>query len=377
MKQPIPLVRRALRILQILFVVLVTAGILQAQSVDAAKSAEVDQGRIERARALMAAHQLDTAAAELEAVRAATRESALRDVSSVMLMNVYLEEGNYTRAEALLEESYGSDDANRSEDSLRCYFALAGQAINGARSHLSRYRTFGINISDGNLQPEAAKDLDRLRSFIERMVAHAKTISNTRKAYDSLSLLEDVLGLRLALAKDSDEQTKWSAEYASVRETLASSQTQVASLGAVPVLPSSKQSPSLERQHATAPEPQIQNAPVELKATSTTETSVSGINVGVAPEPAKIQNRGSLNASAVKRVLPQYPPVARQMGMAGMVRVYVVFDESGKVIDIPKSEGPTLLRTAAENAARHWLFGPTNNGQAARVSGYIDFNFTL
>ena len=77
-----------------------------------------------RAKALMAAHQLDTAATELESVRAATKEPALRNISSVMLMNVYLEAGNYTRAEALLEESFKAD--GRCEDSLRTYFALAG-----------------------------------------------------------------------------------------------------------------------------------------------------------------------------------------------------------------------------------------------------------
>jgi protein TonB len=66
------------------------------------------------------------------------------------------------------------------------------------------------------------------------------------------------------------------------------------------------------------------------------------------------------------------------MGMAGMVRVYVVLDENGKVIEIPKSDGPALLRTAAETAARQWVFGPSlSEGRPVRVSGYIDFNFTL
>src|SRR5882672_11476384 len=68
------------------------------------------QSRIERARALIAAHRLDTAASELESVRAATQDIAIRNITSIMLMSVHLEEGNYGRAEALLEENFQARD---------------------------------------------------------------------------------------------------------------------------------------------------------------------------------------------------------------------------------------------------------------------------
>jgi TonB family protein len=390
-KRILPSVPRTLRSASILVIFLLCCAGLQAQSlIDAAKPAEMDQGRIERAKALMAAHQLETAATELESVRAATKESALRNITSVMLMNVYLEAGNYMRAEALLEESFKSD-AGRNEDSLRTYFALAGQAINGARGHLARYRSFGINIADANLQPEAANDLNRLRALIERMVAQAKTISNERKAYDSLSLLEDVLGLRLALAKDAEDQATWSGEYSSVREVLASSQTQVASLGAMPVLPPRKSAtPNNTTTSATSAKidgsAQAQSESNHVADTFSIEQQsaqpVAGPNLGSTPaiisETAKPIDKGSLNAIASRRVLPRYPSMARQTGMAGMVRVYVVLDHNGKVIEIPKSDGPALLRTAAESAAKQWLFAPSfSEGQPVCVSGYIDFNFTL
>lgn len=369
-----------LRSAPILVIILLCCASLQAQSpTDSGKTSEPDQGRIERAKALMAAHQLETAASELESIRAATKEPALRNITSVMLMNVYLEAGNYMRAEALLEESFKSD-AGRNEESLRTYFALAGQAINGARGHLSRYRSFGINIADANLQPEAANDLNRLRALIERMVAQAKTISSERKAYDSLSLLEDVLGLRLALAKDAEDQATWSTEYSSVREVLASSQTQVASLGAMPVLPPRKTS-APGANPITQPQSEANHA-ADINSLEQTDQPVAGPNVnpnsGAASATATPLDKGSLNAIASKRVMPRYPPVARQMGMAGMVRVYVVIDESGKVLEVPKSDGPAILRTAAESAARQWTFAPSfSQGQPVRVMGYIDFNFIL
>jgi TonB family protein len=390
-KQIMSLAPRPLQTVSILVVFLLCCASLQAQSfIDAPKSAEMDQGRIERAKALMAAHQLETAATELESVRAATKEPALRNITSVMLMNVYLESGNYTRAEALLDESFRSD-AGRSEDSLRTYFALAGQAINGARGHLARYRGFGINIADGNLQPEASNDLNRLRTLIERMVVQAKTISANRKAYDSLSLLEDVLGLRMALAKDVEDQAKWSSEYSSVREVLASSETQVASLGAMPVLPPTKSVTPATNASATAnlkTDTVVQPQTGSNQAADTTPGLPQSERVVVGPnlsptsitttDVAKPVDKGSLNSIATKRVLPHYPPAARQMGMAGMVRVYVVLDENGKVLEVSKSDGPALLRNVAEAAAKQWVFGPSlSEGRAVRVSGYIDFNFTL
>ena len=117
------------------------------------------QARIERARALAAAHQLTAAAAELESLRITAQDNSIRNVASVMLMSICLEEGNYARAESLLEETLNAREAKK-DASIRNYFVLAGQAVNGARSHLTRYRNFGINVTDGSLPKEALNDLE-------------------------------------------------------------------------------------------------------------------------------------------------------------------------------------------------------------------------
>jgi len=76
--------------------------------------------------------------------------------------------------------------------------------------------------------------------------------------------------------------------------------------------------------------------------------------------------------------LPRYPPLAKKAGTVGLVRVHVVVDETGKVVEILRSEGPTLLKQVAEEAARQWYFeGIAGPGQPVRFTGYIDFNFTL
>ena len=113
----------------------------------AAAEAEALQKRMERARALAAAHQLSGAAMELESIRASAKDEMYRNVSSLMLMGIYLEDGNYARAEAMLDETFKLRSSKK-ESSVRTYFALAGQAVNGARAHVGRYRTFGINVAN-------------------------------------------------------------------------------------------------------------------------------------------------------------------------------------------------------------------------------------
>jgi TonB family protein len=76
--------------------------------------------------------------------------------------------------------------------------------------------------------------------------------------------------------------------------------------------------------------------------------------------------------------VPVYPALAKQVGATGLVRVHVIVDETGKVIEVSHSEGPMLLRRVAEDAARQWFFGANSTDAGpTRLSGYIDFNFTL
>jgi hypothetical protein len=352
---------------------------------------EALQTRIERARALIAAHRLDTAASELESVRATAQDSALHNITSIMLMNVYLEEGNYGRAEALIEETFKARGAQKDE-SLGTYFALAGQAVNGARIHLFRYRSFGVRTNDASLPAEAVSDLNRLRSLLERMIAQAKEIANSRRAYDSLSLLEDVLGLRLALAKDSEDQGKWESEYAGAREALASSQTQIASLGGIPPLRPGKtpvnNSAGPSPYSTKRPDTTLENhasSDQQQRSSDSAAQSPAKPEVDNAPQAATaarpvapdVDEAGSLSPFATRRVVPKYPPMAKQNGTTGLVRVHIIV-EGGKVIAVSKSEGPILLRGAAEDAARQWSFQVVSiEGRPTRLSGYIDFNFSL
>jgi len=350
--------------------ILITTVLAAGQSTGSAEEASAVNPvaqRIQRARALAAVHQLQTAAAELENIRASVNDVAVRNVATLMLLGIYLEEGNYGRSQSLLEEAFQKRAAQKDE-SLRTYFAAAGQTINGIRAHLARYRSYGINPSDTDLPVEANTDLERVRGLLERVIAQATEISKEAgRSYDALALQEDVLGTRLSLARNEDDRAKWQTEYLMAREKMAS-QNKASSLG---------RSPALDAVTNRIPNP------------FATKSSVTPNNSDAAPVPAPLPTAntpasepqlittGSLNGRQTKRVTPVYPTQAKTHNVTGTVRVFAIVDETGKIW-ITNSEGPMLLRQAAEEAARGWTFPPsTFGGKPVRLAGYLDFDFKL
>lgn len=352
------------------FLILISTVLAAGQSTGSSEEAAGNPAmrRIERARALAAVHQLQAAANELENVRASVNDVTLRNVTTLMLLGIYLEEGNYGRSQALLEEAFQQRAAQKDE-SLRTYFAAVGQTVNGIRTHLARYRSFGLNPSEAALPAEANTDLERVRSLLERVIAQANEIALAGRSYEALALLEDVLGIRLSLARNNDDRGKWQTEYLLAREKMASSQIQVASLGRSPALdavtnripnPFATKPPAANGNSDASPAPSP-NAP---------PTSTTG------PEP-QLVTMGSLSGKETKRVTPVYPPTARSHNISGTVRVFAIIDENGKIW-VTNSEGPTLLRNAAEEAARGWTFPPSMvNSKPVRIAGYLDFEFKL
>jgi protein TonB len=309
---------------------------------------------------------------ELESIRASAKDEMWRNVSSLMLMGIYLEDGNYARAEAMLDETFKQRSAKR-ESSVRTYFALAGQAVNGARLHIGRYRTFGINVSSDGLPHEATFDLDRLRSLLERMTAQAKELlQQNSKDNDAFALLEDLAGIRTALARDSEDRTRWQNEYSAARAKLATLPTEIASLGRPVAAPGSVEM-TANNSPVAAPSPGVAVEPVITEPANTSAPITSEpATVG----PASTFEVGPLIEKATKKVEPQYPQTAKNVGISGLVRVKLVIDESGSVANIVWTEGPMLLRQAAQDAVRQWKFRPVVvDGKAVRAAGYIDFGF--
>jgi len=354
--------------------ILITAVLALGQATGSSEDASAANPvlkRIERARALAAVHQLETAAIELENIRASANDVTLRNVATLMLLGIYLEEGNYGRSQSLLEEAFQARAAQKDE-SIRTYFAAAGQTVNGIRSHLARYRGFGLNPSDADLPAEASADLDRVRPLLERVIVQAKEIAKEEgRSYDALALQEDVLGIRLSLAKDDAERAKWQTEYLTAREKMASSQFQVTSLGRSKALDAVTNKIPNPFASTAQPAPNGDAEPTPAAPVPSPTPAPTS-----APEP-QLVSAGSLSGRETKRVTPGYPPQAKTHNVNGTVRVFAIVDENGKIW-ITNSEGPKLLRAAAEEAARNWVFPPSIfNGKPARIAGYIDFDFKL
>jgi TonB family protein len=96
-------------------------------------------------------------------------------------------------------------------------------------------------------------------------------------------------------------------------------------------------------------------------------------------EPKQITvSGGVLQGSAIRKVQPPYPPIAKAAKASGAVQVQILVNETGEVIEANAISGHPLLRDAALQAARQWQFKPTElSGRAVKVQGILTFNFTL
>ncbi len=349
--------------------------------------------RIARARSLAAVGRLAAAASELESLRASSTDDPARDVARILLMWIFVEMPDYTRANALLEETFKERASSPSvEAATISYYTLAGQTINGIRAHLERFRTFGINIADSDLPAEAVTDLDQLRVLLERLVEHAKMIhreeeakSAAGKSMEATALLEDAASVRLRLVRNEQERTRWQSEISEARQRLVASETRIASISSVSLnrpspasgAASSAATKSDAAKKSSAPErardgvakatstPAAQSAPNSPSPTTGAQTNA----------PVSI---GSLLGIARQKSAPAYPAIARAARVSGIVTVHLIVNEKGEVESVLRADGPEPLQVAASDAARRWKFHPTViNGQSTRVTGYISFNFSL
>jgi TonB family protein len=87
---------------------------------------------------------------------------------------------------------------------------------------------------------------------------------------------------------------------------------------------------------------------------------------------------GPILDKAIKKVAPDYPPIARAAGAEGKVIVSITTSAEGKVIEATFIEGHPLLRDSVLRAAKQWEFKPAElSGVPAKVQDVLTFHFTL
>lgn len=375
-----PSERHAFVSVLVLFVLAACAVAICAQP--APKTSEAMDQRLARARALAAAHDLKSAAFELDAIRNSTTDDVIRDVARIMLMGIYLEEADYARAQVLLDEIHRAR-TRQDEGSCRSYFAVAGRAVNGVRAHLERFRALGLNIANRELPVEAVNDLDRVRDLLEHVADQARSIgAEDNKNTDAFALLEDIANVRSSLARNSEERLRWQGEVASAREHLTASETRIASLGSGGATNgNSVVLKQTNNSRASVPA----NLEARIKEPTTPATrekeiksapSVDSHDLSSSPATGGQVNVGSLIDQAITRVNPSYPAFAKTAHVTGIVRVEIVIDEKGSVVSAKSSTGPSVLRQSAIDAAKRWKFRPAlSDGRPVSAAGYLNFNF--
>ena len=92
------------------------------------------------------------------------------------------------------------------------------------------------------------------------------------------------------------------------------------------------------------------------------------INVGGRVQAAKL----------IRNPQPVYPQIARQARISGTVELAAIIGEDGHIQELHVVSGHPLLRQAALDAVKQWVYQPTLlNEQPVKVSTTIDVIFTL
>jgi len=95
--------------------------------------------------------------------------------------------------------------------------------------------------------------------------------------------------------------------------------------------------------------------------------------------PKQIRVGGNVQAAKLlNQPKPQYPPLARQARIQGVVRFNAIIGKDGSIANLTLVSGHPLLVPSATEAVRQWRYQPTLlNGEPVEVVTQIDVNFTL
>ncbi len=101
--------------------------------------------------------------------------------------------------------------------------------------------------------------------------------------------------------------------------------------------------------------------------------------------PRQTQPTGPMRVSAgvqmaklVKKVIPEYPPLAKSARISGVVHLIGIIGRDGTIRNLQLVSGHPLLARAALEAVQQWVYQPTLlSGEPVEVIAPIDVYFTL
>jgi len=95
--------------------------------------------------------------------------------------------------------------------------------------------------------------------------------------------------------------------------------------------------------------------------------------------PQRIRvSQGVSQGLLVRRVQPNYPPLARQARIQGTVVLHAVISKDGSIENLTLVSGHPMLAPAAIDAVKQWKYKPyLLNGEPVEVDTEVQVNFTL
>lgn len=93
--------------------------------------------------------------------------------------------------------------------------------------------------------------------------------------------------------------------------------------------------------------------------------------------PKRVSQQEAIKA-AIAKVQPEYPPIAKQLKVTGIVELEAVVDEAGKVEQVKIVTGNPILTAPSAAALKHWKFTPfMSDGKPVKALAPVNFNFRL
>ena len=239
-------------------------------------AADVMRERVAKAKAYIVVKNYNAAIYELENIRRESSDATVHGVINVLLMNSYLEQGDYKRAQDFLKD-VSSPQKLAKFNGAASYFTVAGQVVRGAKNQLERYKSLGLSVSDRSLPVEAATDVQKMRETLEIVVAQSKVLGADKKqTADAMALIEEATNARTGLARDDYDARRWRDEVADAREQLANSRSVILNASGEPTTEAPKPvaaNPSAGTPNTDANAAPTQSSPVFQPVATSVNTS--------------------------------------------------------------------------------------------------------
>jgi len=106
--------------------------------------------------------------------------------------------------------------------------------------------------------------------------------------------------------------------------------------------------------------------------------AVLAIGFSLAQEAVKKVTRAEALQAATSKVQPDYPPIARQLKVEGVVELEALVGENGKVEKVTIVSGNAMLTRAGAEALKQWKFTPfTEDAKPVKVLAPVTFAFKM